>query len=76
MFLRKMYDLRKVSDYLIIYYLFSSNEVAFFFSRLRIHIARDRPDNRVPPVATPETMAVNWDGEAVETLSNVNHKTF
>ncbi len=56
--------------------LFSSNLVAFFFSRLRTHIATDRPDNkRVPPVATPEAMALIGDA-AVETLSKVNYLYF
>lgn len=58
-------------------YLLSSNLLAFFFSRFRIHIARPRPENNtVPPVATPDAMAATEAGAAVETLSNVNYLTF
>lgn len=68
----KMYDLSKVNAY-----LFSSNFFAFCFSRFRIHIVRDIPDNKTaPPVAAPDAMAVIGDGGAVETLSNVNYLTF
>lgn len=55
--------------------LFSSNLVAFCFSRFRIQTARDRPDNRVPPAATPDAMPAIWDGGAADTLWNVNHLT-
>lgn len=52
--------------------LFSSNLVAFCFSRFRSHIATDKPDKRVAPVAAPETMLIIWDGEAVEKRPEVN----
>lgn len=49
--------------------LLSSNLLAFCFSRFRIHMTRERPDNdRAPPAATPDAMAVTGDGEAVEVM--------
>lgn len=51
--------------------LFSSNLFAFCLSCFRIHMATDRADRSVPPVATAETMAVTC--EAVEALRKMSY---
>lgn len=49
--------------------LFNSNLLAFCLSRFMIHNTRERPDNdRAPPAATPDVMAVTGDGKAVEVM--------
>lgn len=48
-------------------YLLSSNLLAFCLIRFKSHMATDRPDNKVPPVARPEAIAVVWEARSVET---------